>query len=365
MKKQSFFTAMLAVAVGIILLLNGAELGEGIRRGLSVCFYSVIPSLFPFMALSVFICKSPSSIFFEGFFRPVTKLLKIPVSCGGVLLAAIIGGYPSAAKCLNDFVLEQRIDQKTASKMLCYCVNAGPPFLITAVGIGVFHNIKTGFIIFISQIISSVLIAFFISLFSKERPCSFSQNHKKDCNIASSVVESVVSGAEGCFRMCAFIILSFGATEIFLNFVSSSNPIIKAVLSGIIEVTSGVFACKDINGIFSAVLTGAICSFSGISVILQVAAAVDESKIPISSFLISRFFHASITGALVFLFMSISSDSVSTAVFGKRIYNAALSASAPASVSLLCMAALFLLSLVPPKSEKEPLFAWLLQKFTH
>ena len=42
-----------------------------------------------------------------------------------------------------------------------------------------------------------------------------------------------------------------------------------------------------------------------------------------------------------------------------------LSASAPAAVSLLCMASLFLLSFVPAKSEKEPIFNRIKGKFTY
>ena len=78
MNRKSFFTAISALGAGIILLFQSAELSEGIRRGLSVCSYAVIPALFPFMALSVFICKSSAADFFELLFRPVTKLLKIP-----------------------------------------------------------------------------------------------------------------------------------------------------------------------------------------------------------------------------------------------------------------------------------------------
>jgi len=61
--KRNFLTAMLAAALGAMLLFKSSDLGEGIRRGLSVCSYSVIPALFPFMALSVLSAKAPRRIF--------------------------------------------------------------------------------------------------------------------------------------------------------------------------------------------------------------------------------------------------------------------------------------------------------------
>ena len=125
------------------------------------------------------------------------------------MLSALIGGYPSAAKCINDLVLESALDRKTASKMLCYCVNAGPPFLISAVGTMGFGSFGIGLLLFVAQFLSSAIIALLISAFSKrmiwgERPASKIKNN------ALCIIESVTTSAESCFRMCAFIILGCG-----------------------------------------------------------------------------------------------------------------------------------------------------------
>lgn len=366
MNRKSFFTAISALGAGIILLFQSAELSEGIRRGLSMCSYAVIPALFPFMALSVFICKSSAADFLEVILRPVTKLLKIPACCGGVLLAAAIGGYPAAAKCMSDLVTEGKLSRSTAGRMLCYCVNAGPPFLIGAVGTAVFGDIKIGVMLFGAQAISSVLMALISAAFSKKPEESSVLKLQRPGN-AVCVVDSVISAAESCFRMCAFIIIACGVFEllevsaIFKFFGKSAAA--KAVLSGIFEVTSGCMACGKISGFSAVVIAGALASFSGISVILQVAAVTDGSGIPLTPFIFSRFAHAGITAAILRIFLALPCDTVASfAVKGSHI-DAVLSVSAPAAVSLLCMAALFLLSLVPPKSEKEPLFVQLRYKF--
>ena len=164
MKRKNFFTAICAGGLGIVLLFNSGALSNGIRRGLSLCSGAVIPSLFPFMALSVFICKSYAADFFSAALRPVTKFLKLPESAGGILLAAAIGGYPAAAKCINDAVLCGTLTQKTGARMLTFCVNPGPPFLIAAVGGAMLGSIKAG------------LMLFFAQLFSLLRP------QKRDCH---------------------------------------------------------------------------------------------------------------------------------------------------------------------------------------
>ena len=199
MIKKTFLSGILAAALGIMLLFKSGELSEGIRKGLSLCSYSVIPSLFPFMALSVFICKSSCSDFFEMLLKPVTKLLKLPPACAGALFASVIGGYPTGAKCINDLVCGGFVGRKTAARMLCYCVNAGPPFLISAVGFSVFGNIKTGVLIFCAQLLSAALIAVFVSAFSKEQFFYGEPAKKEYKSAASSAVEAVISAAESCY----------------------------------------------------------------------------------------------------------------------------------------------------------------------
>ena len=363
---KNFLTALCATALCVILLFNGANLSEGIRKGLNLCSFSVIPALFPFMALSVFICKSRAADFFAEFLKPAAKFLKIPAICSGIIPAAIFGGYPAAAKCINDCVLEGKLDRKTASKMLCYCVNAGPSFLIGAIGTGVFGSLKIGFILFAAQFLSSFLISVVVSAFLKKpESLNYSPTFSQKSN-ASCAVEAIISAAESCFRMCAFIIIACGILEIAFSgktFSMLSSPLAKAFFSGIFEVTAGVFSCGKISGFGAIIAAGSIASFSGISVILQVAAVTEESKIPLFPFLVSRFFHAGLTAILLRIFLIFSKEDVSAFALKGGNYEAVLSASAPAAVSLLCMASLFLLSVVPPKSEKEPLLSRIWNKF--
>lgn len=367
MKRRNFLSALLAAGLGVILLFKSGELGEGIRKGLQLCSFSVIPALFPFMALSVYICKSSAGDFFAKIFSPLTGFLKLPKSSAGAVFASLIGGYPTGAKCIGDLVLEGKIGRKTAERMLCFCVNAGPPFLISAVGAGIFGNIKIGFILFAAQFFSSAIIAVFTAVFSKRETFAEFYFPERKAN-ASCVTEAVISAAESCFNMCAFIVLSCGMLELFQGgavFSVLKNPLAKAIFYGFFEVTAGCFACGETEGFSSIIAAGAIASFSGVSVVLQVAAATEKSGINLLPFVVSRFFHAGITAALTAFFLYFSGGASEVFSVKGESYGAFLSASVPAAVSLLCMASLFLLSLVPPKSEKEPLFSRIMNKFNN
>ncbi len=367
MTKKNFLSAVCAFALAVLFIFQSGNLNEGIRKGLYTCSYYVIPAVFPFMALSVFICKSAAGEFFSAVLAPLTKVFKLPACCGKAILAAAIGGYPTGAKCINDLVLLGEIDRRTAARMLCFCVNAGPPFLVAAVGVGIFGSVKIGLLLFAAQMISAVIISAATAVFSEKPPQSAAGTFPPKGNAAAILVESIISAAESCFRMCAFIVLAFGVMEFaFSGGVFSAlgqNPLGAALFAGFFEVTAGSLACKEIAGFGGIIAAGAVASFSGISVILQVAAVTDESKISLTPFIISRFFHAGITAALLRVFLAFSGEAASAIAMKNGQIEALLSASAPAAVSLLCMASLFLLSIVPPKSEKEGIFSQIKSKF--
>lgn len=349
----------------MILLFDSGSLSDGIRRGLSLCSGAVIPSLFPFMALSIFICKSSAADFFSAALRPITRLLKLPESAGGILLAAAIGGYPAGAKCINDAVLSGALPRKAAARMLTFCVNPGPPFLIAAVGGAMLGSPKLGAMLLAAQATSSMIIAAVGAAFAAPT-ADFSAPRPQQSGAAACIIKSVISAAESCFRMCAFIVIACGVLGVcekgyFFSHICAS-PLYKALFAGFFEVTAGCAACADIGGVAAVIAAGAIAAFSGVSVMLQAAAATEESRTPLLPFLLSRPAAAVLSAATLRLLFAFSGDY--TAAFSVRGSNieAALSASAPAAVSLFCMAALFLLSLVPPKSESEPLLRNFLQR---
>lgn len=337
-----------------MLLLRAGPAADGARAGLSLCAGLVVPSLFPFMALSIFICESPASRFFGRLTAPITKLLRLPESAGAVLLAAAVGGYPSAAKCLAEAVKSGAMERRTAERMLSFCVNAGPPFLISAVGVGIFGSASIGAVLLAAQAVSAILIAAVGALMSKESPPS--ENATRDYPpISVCATRAVTLAAGAAFNMCAFIVIFSSALELLRAAgafdMFSGSPLALALSSGFFEVTSGCALCAGLPGYAGPVAAAALASFSGVSVMGQIAGAVEGSGIDLRAFLLSRLPHAALSAALCRLLLGLFPEAVeSLARFGGGV-SPSTSVSAPAVVSLLCMTALFLLSLIPENSK--------------
>ena len=134
---------IIACALGILLFPN--DVRNGASNGISYCLYTLVPSLFPFMVLSSFIIHSGISKFIGKLLQPVIQFLfYLPGSAGSVIIMSMIGGYPVGARGCMSLLEQGAITQKQAQRMLYFCVNAGPAFIISVVGSTLLQNALMG-----------------------------------------------------------------------------------------------------------------------------------------------------------------------------------------------------------------------------
>lgn len=162
MKQIRWFWAPLAVMTAAGLLWKTQEVSDGVREGLTRCAAVVIPSLFPFMILAGLISASRvGTVLSRWIARPAGWLIGLPDSLGAVFLMSFVGGYPVGARMLASMLERREIDRDTAAAALCLCVNAGPSFLISAVGAGMFGSRRAGAFLLIAQVCSALVVGRF------------------------------------------------------------------------------------------------------------------------------------------------------------------------------------------------------------
>ena len=121
---------ILIIVLGGVCLLFPAISASGAKEGLMLCGSIIIPSLFPFTFCVMFINKSGILKFLKPL-NPITQFLfHLNYYEFSLFLLSLIGGYPLGAKLLN----QSGINDKKAKIMINYCINAGPAFVVLAVG---------------------------------------------------------------------------------------------------------------------------------------------------------------------------------------------------------------------------------------
>ena len=312
---------------------------QGIRNGLFLCGETVIPSLFPLMVVSDYLIRSGVGIRIS---RPVSPLIekafKLPGCSSCAILMGLIGGFPIGAKMITQLYELGYLSQQQSKRMLWFCVNSGPAFIIGAVGVSMLADKKSGILIFLSQTITSLLIGFSSRFFSKE---NFQGAFKSKKTINPSVLtESVSSSTEAMLNICAWILL-FSSVCPFIEKLAKMNPIFKTVVI-ISEVTNGCsYAAKFLPVFFLS----AVVSWSGFAVHMQLLNYLKKIGMSIIEFWLSRIINCLVSLAISYVLFKLFPCEAQVFSTFSEIVIKPYSVSVPAAVAMLVLGAFTILDI--------------------
>ena len=310
-KKDLFFEALLSLAIFIIMLIiisNPKRYTSGTIDGLKLFFFSVLPGLLPFMLLTKILTGL-------GFILKLSQKLNKPASLlfhtQGIsfyaLIMSILSGYPIGAKIICELYEKGFISQDEAKTMSVFCTTSGPIFVIGAIGTTMFKSQKIGVIIYLSHIISSIVLGVLFGHLKKDKILHTPQNFiiNKNNNIFS---ECVIQTTNSLFIIGAYITIFYLISELLeglgvfnvlisifspvKNLLNLENSTIKGILYGILEVTRGAKELSKSTSIFSICACTGILSFSGISIIMQSMVFLKQTKIKMHNFIFAKVMHS-------------------------------------------------------------------------
>lgn len=329
MRKLNIFMSCLVV-VFIVLLFKEPEICKnGIIRGILLSGRVIVPSLFPIMVCLLFLQNANFFKLFD-FLNPLTnKIFRLSSNEFCIFLLSLLGGYPVGAKLLS----EADLDDKKATLMLNYCINAGPGFIVSAIGFGILKSKETGILLLSSHILSSFFLCFITSFFM---PCTNIQNKKLQAlNLSDNFVLSTYKASESIFSICSFVILFSGINAYFVGVLKP--------LSFLLEITNAVTYTKNIY------LISFLLGFSGICVWFQIFSSAKKIKINLLFFIISRLFHGVLSVGITWLLARIFGLSVQTISNGSVFVKNMVYSTPVLSLCLLIMAMIFIISLQTKK----------------
>ena len=104
------WTGALLFAAASVFLRPGAAAG-GVLRGLSVCYETVIPALFPFLVLSRLLLESRAASALGLLLRPYTRLLGLhSPKAPAAMLCGVLGGFAGGKKREQRYIAAQHHD---------------------------------------------------------------------------------------------------------------------------------------------------------------------------------------------------------------------------------------------------------------
>ena len=286
--------ALLCSALFIMLLLSPSVSASLVREGLYLCAVTVVPALFPFMALSEIIIgclpqgRSKSNILFAFFL-------------------GILCGAPVGAKCLSSLCRDGCISPEEYSRLLPVCNMPSAPFVICAVGELTFGSRSLGIILYLSCLISNLICGIFVGWVFKKKSrarsnLNFAPRTDRSDNISavSLFCGAVCSAASSVVSVCAFVTFFYTLVGILRASVSFP-PMLSPLFFGFFEMTGGV-SVSPTAGSAGKYLAAGVLGWSGLSVHLQIANVCQAPRPSFVPYFLSKVLSSILSPATLFVF---------------------------------------------------------------
>lgn len=279
----------------VLLFVFSKDISSSIIFSISIWKDNLLPSLFPFFVMSDLLLAYGFVDIISFFLGSImTKWFYLPKDASFAFFVSLFSGFPSGSKYVNDLLNAKKISIEDANYLIMFTHFANPFFIVTTIGLFLLSNVKAGYIILISHILSNVIVAF---IFRKKKVILNNDNNYKKAFYLSSpdkpfitiLTNSIFKSFKTLVNMLGIIMIFLMITTIIKKIISLTG-ITNGLLSGFLEMTQGVkyISSLDISLPIKASILSMIVSFSGLSVHFQVKSIIDGTDIKYSNFLKAR-----------------------------------------------------------------------------
>ncbi len=277
-------------------------------EGFAMWAECVLPSLFPFMIITLIAVKTGIAEAAALPLARVTKKLKMPTVAAPCFVLSVCSGYPAGSRTVSEFCAQSTLAIPERQNLAYLCSTSGPLFIVGSVGFKMFGDKMTGVKILIAHILAVLLVSVILSLLSKSRPSDTRKPLKNSKNVLyDAFYGAVISVAvAGGFIAFFYVVTKFAQDfyltmplEAFFNLFLSGQTS-SALASGLIEATTGcrMLAAGGASKL-SVALAGFLITFGGISILLQQLSYLTPVGVKPIKFILVKFLQASVCFAIL------------------------------------------------------------------
>ena len=134
---------LLLGGVLVWLLSDAQRVKTAAGEALALCAGTVIPALFPFLAVSGLAMALGLGEWLSPALRGLMgPLYRLPGTAAAPLVLGLLGGYPIGARTAAELYREGALTRDEAERLLTFCNNANPAFFLSVLGAGVFGSVR-------------------------------------------------------------------------------------------------------------------------------------------------------------------------------------------------------------------------------
>lgn len=287
------FLALFCLA---LILRNTEAAMEYIRDGLVLCAETVVPALFPFMVLSeILISGGFGNAIVRLVAFPIKKLLGVSDTACCAILLGLLCGFPVGAKCAVSAYDKGALSKQECESAIALSSIPSSAFLISAVGVSLWHNRRLGILLYLTVVGSSLLVGAVMCKRKKKSGCVCADTlapspAQKGAKLFTGAIRSSL---ESTLLICAYVIFFSALTGVFglvLEQIHCPEGC-KALLSSFLELSGGMRNASLLENSFLGILLSAFgAGWSGLSVHCQVLSLCDGRGLSFRSYFLTKAF---------------------------------------------------------------------------
>ena len=288
-----------------LLILHNSIAEEAVRETLDLCARVLIPSLFPYMIISVLIIRSGAAEILGAPLAPVVRhLFRLPACSAGAVVLGILCGFPVGAQMAGELYIRGDLTKKEAERLIPLANCAGPAFVIEVVGGCLWNSREFGIFLYTVQLITAWIIAAVAARFTPKVKTEYRQTTSAvACSVPLCISEAVSTSALSMLKICGFIaFFSVLVSSVQNLFAFLKIPGVSVFIASLLEFTVGSKLAAETGGMIGAFLTGLTVGWSGLSVFSQCMTFTSPAGIRLRFALISKAVQGLLCGTASALF---------------------------------------------------------------
>ena len=272
-----------------LLLARSAEAAQAVRDGLALCAGSVIPALFPFLAVSGLLTALDAGA--SPALGPLARLLGCSRAGARAFLLGLTGSYPVGARTVAQLYRRGGISRREACRLLLFSNNCGPAFILGVAGLGCFGSLRAGVLLWGVHILAALVIALVLPRRAAEPPERPGSVPARPA-LVPALIAAVRDAAGTMVYICGFVVFFLVLLRVLGRVTGLSHP----VLSGAVELTQGILALPHTRRGF--VWAAGLLGWGGLSVHGQSAAVLSGTDLPLGPYLAAKAAQAALSALL-------------------------------------------------------------------
>ena len=341
---KKFLLHMAVICVLYLIITNAQKSIVYAIDSMNICFSMIIPTLFPF-----FICSG--LLIYSGFCESLAKvfrfcmmpLFRVNPAGASAFVLGIVSGYPLGAVTAGELYKNSYISKTEAERLLAFCNNSGPLFILGSVGIAVYSNLKYGIMLYVCHVLAAITVGVIFSFYKRKSytaPKSAMTSPERSVGEIFSI--ALNNAIQNILIVCGAVVFFSIISRIALDFIPF-NSYFEALAKGISEFVTGTIAVADLSIAVSEklILTAFIVGFAGFSVHIQVMAVIAKYQLSLVPYFIGKLLHGLIAAFYTFIYLHF--NPITESVFApsaSRAFTASSTSLAVVVVLLALIAAL-------------------------